>query len=175
MDILISNADGFDRHAGRADVAVITFTREEVETGRIGSAIERLLLLSDRADHVLRFAGRVVLMFEGYDHDPRPLVEIPACVSFIRAVDQHWNYWLHFLLPEPDVLKLLILMLVDAEPCLQEGERARYRVCDPVKLAQTLERLFAAMNALHDANRVPEAVNRAITAATMRSLDEEGR
>src|SRR6218665_1424675 len=104
MEIRITDADGFGRLSPKADLAVVVITRADIEALRVGSTVERLLLFSDDATQVLRFAGRMVIQVEGYDDDPRPLVLIPECVRFFRAVDAQWSYWLHFLLPLCDQL-----------------------------------------------------------------------
>ena len=172
MEIIFSDPDGFYRHARDADVAVLLFTRNEVECARVGNAVERLMLLSDDADQVQRFAGRMALMFEGYDADPRSLVEIPACVQFFRALDQQWSYWLHFLIPRPDVLNLALLMLVDVEPRMLDVDRRAFEIKDAMQLQKTLERLFASMNVLHRNFGISETVNRAITDAVTASLSD---
>jgi hypothetical protein len=174
MEIRFSDADGFDAQADRADMAVILFARAEVEAGRVGSAVERLLLFSDDARHVRRFAGRVVLLFEGYDNDPRPLVQIPECVRFFRDIDAQWSYWLHFLMPNPELLRLVLLMRVDFRARGGNGLRVGYELRDPSQLADTLQRWFAAMNTLHDAHAIDDAFNRAQSRAVMAALDGWG-
>lgn len=99
MEIRITDADGFGRLSPKADLAIVVITRADIEAFRVGSTVERLLLFSDDANQVMRFAGRMVIQVEGYDDDPRPLPLIPECVRFFRAVDAQWGYWLHFLPP----------------------------------------------------------------------------
>lgn len=171
MEIRFSDADGFDAQAHGADLAVLVFTRAEVEAGLVGSAVERLMLFSDDGRHVRRFAGRVLLLFAGYDDDPRPLVQIPDCTRFFRAIDAQWSYWLHFLMPDPEVLRLALLMRVDVRVRSCDGKDANYELCHPAQLAGTLHRWFTAMNALHEAHGIDEAFNRAQSRAVMAALD----
>lgn len=91
MEIRFCDADGFDAGADGADMAAVLFTRGEVEAGHVGNAVERLMLFSDDARHVRRFAGRMAIVFSGYDSDPRPLVQMPDCVRFFRGIDAHWS------------------------------------------------------------------------------------
>lgn len=170
MEIRFTDADGFDSQADGADLAVIVFTRAEIEAGRVGSAVERLLLFSDDSAQVRRFAGRVVLMFNGYDADPRALPQIPECVRFFRNVDSQWSYWLHFLLPDPEVLRLAVLLIVDAQVSARGQMEVVYELRDPAQLAGVLDRWFTAMNTLHDANGVDATFNEAQTAALMRAI-----
>lgn len=167
MEIRLTDAGGFERHASQADLAIVLFSREEVEAQRVGGAVERLMLFSDDAQNVQRFAGRMVLMFSGYDEDPRPLVRIPECVRFFRAVDRQWSYWLHFLRPDPEVLNLAMLLLVDVEPTASGAGQVGYALREPMQLPALLERWFRAMNTLHDAFGVPLSHNEAMTAAAL--------
>jgi hypothetical protein len=171
MEIRFSDADGFDGGADGADMAAVLFTRAEVEAGFIGSAVERLMLFSDDSRHVRRFAGRMAILFSGYDSDARPLVQIPDCVRFFRGIDAHWSYWLHFLLPDPEVLRLVLLLRVDVEVRMKQGQQVGYGLRRPAQLADVLRRWFAAMNALHDAHGIDEAFSRARTTAVMAALD----
>jgi hypothetical protein len=170
MKIHVTEADGFARRSQDADLAVVVISRADVEACRVGSTVQRLMLFSDDAAQVHRFAGRMMLAVEGYDADPRPLVLIPECVRFFRALDAQWNHWLHFLVPEPDQLQLMVLMLVDVEVGDRCGPLTGYRLRHPEQLVGVLERLFSGMNELHEAFDVPEARNEAMTAAVIAAL-----
>lgn len=174
MEIRLTDAGSFDRHAPGADLAIIVFSRAEVEAQRVGSAVERLMLFSDDDRSVRHFAGRMTLMFAGYDDDPRPLPQIPECVRFFRAVDRQWSYWLHFLRPEPDVLNFAMLMLLDVDASAvgagQVAGQVAYALHDPMQLPRLLERWFRAMNVLHDTFDVPSSHNEAMTAAALAAL-----
>jgi hypothetical protein len=98
---------------------------------------------------VRRYEGRVVLLFDGYDADPRSLVEILECVDFFRAVDRQWSYWLHFLVARPDALNLAFLLLAEVRPLSLDSEHRTFAVNDPDQLANLLARLFASMNTSH--------------------------
>jgi hypothetical protein len=172
MEIIFSDADGFDRHAASADLAIVLFTRSEIEAAAVGSAVERLMLFSDVAENVRRYEGRVGLLFEGYDADPRSLVEIPECVAFFRAVDCQWSHWLHFLVARPDALNLAFLLLADVRPLSLDGDRRSFAIKDPDQLTNLLVRLLVSMNTLHTNYGVPEAVNRRRTDTVLQSLSE---
>ncbi|CAM3421851.1 hypothetical protein [Paracidovorax anthurii] len=174
MQIRYTDGSGFDQQVQEADFAVIVISREDVEAPRVDGTAQRLTAFSDDPIRVHRFAGRMLVQVNGYDGDPRPLVQIPECVRFFRALDARWGYWLHFLLPEPDVLKLILLMLVDVEPQPGEGGQVGYALRHPAQLVPVLRRLFHAMNALHDTFGVPSAHNEAMTAAALAALGLPG-
>lgn len=171
MEIRFTDADGFDALAAGADLAVIVFTRAEVESGHVGSATERLMLFSDDTQHVRRFAGRVVLLFSGYESDPRPLPGIPECVWFFRGVDAQWSYWLHFLVPDPEVLRLPVLLSVDVHSRAGRSREIGYTLSEPFQLAMMMQRWLTAMNALHDAHGIDDAFNEAQTRALLRAIE----
>ncbi len=170
MEIRITDADGFGRMSPNADLAIVIITRADIEAFQVGSTVERLMLFSDDAKQVMRFAGRMLIQVEGYDNDLRPLVLIPECVRFFRAVDAQWSYWLHFLLPLPDQLNLILLMLLEVEPLSRDGPAISYQVREPEQLGRLLHRLFHAMNTLHETYGVPHALNEAMSAAVATAL-----
>src|SRR6218665_2913861 len=83
MEITMTDADGFDRLSQHADLVIVLISRAGIE-GMRGGGVELLKVLSDDGELVYRFAGRVVVQVEGYDADPRPLVQVPECVRFFR-------------------------------------------------------------------------------------------
>lgn len=99
---------------------------------------------------------------------------IPQCVRFFRAVDAQWNHWLHFLLPLPDQLKLILLMLADVQLQAQQGGQTGFVLRDPAQLGRVLGRLFAAMNTLHETYDVPQRLNEAMTEAVVKALELPG-
>lgn len=170
MEIRFTDADGFDRQAPGSDLAVLLISRQDIAAFKVGSVVERLMLFSDCREHVQRFAGRMVLQVEGYDHDPRPLVLIPEVVRFFRAVDAQWNYWLHFLMPEVDQLRLILLMLVDVEQVTRLQEAVGYALLKPEQMDEVIGRLLFAMEKLHEAFDVPLTHAEAMIAAVRRAV-----
>lgn len=113
--VVTTDADGLDTLAGQADVVVLKITRREIVAGRIGDVVDRLMVLSDRREHVQRLEGTMLLEIEGYDNDRREVCEIPEVVSFIRAVNRHWPYWLHFMERSSAQVQMLLCLLTDVE------------------------------------------------------------
>lgn len=174
MHIRVTDAEGFEQLSQEADLVIVTIQRADIEGLRVGSAVERLLLLSDNAEQVRRFAGRMLVLVEGYDEDPRPLLLIPECVRFFRAVTAQWNYWLHFLLPLPDQLTLIVLMQVDVQPAAHKEGLDGFALREPGQLGAVLHGLFGAMNTLHDTYGIPPAHGEAMTEAVVNALGLPG-
>lgn len=170
MTIKFTDADGFDRSAQGADLAVVLVSRQDVEALKIGSTVERLMLFSDCAKHVHQFAGRVIIQVDGYDADPRPLISIPEVQRFFRAVDKHWSYWLHFLIPEIGQIQLILLMLVDVTEQGTKHGATGFSVTNPQQLDDQILRLLAAMKTLHDAFQVPNNHAELMMSAVVRAF-----
>lgn len=171
MEFKITDADGFEGESQGADMAVVLITRQEVEATNVTSMVERLTMLSDAAKYVQHFAGRVAIHVSGYDDDPRPLVLIPDCVSFFRAVNAQWQYWLHFLVPDADLLKLIVLLLIDVRVHEVRGGHIGYAVGDSRQLHAVLNELFAAMDQLHARFGIPASEGELTKALVRTALD----
>ena len=86
MEIRITDADGFGRLSPKADLAIVVITRADIEAFRVGSTVERLLLFSDDANQVMRFAGRMVIQVEGYEAAlAENWIKIPVCKQSHRC------------------------------------------------------------------------------------------
>lgn len=173
MEFKTTDADSFESASQGADLAIVLITRQEVEASNIASTVERLTMLSDADKYVQHFAGRVAIHVSGYDDDPRPLVLIPECMSFFRAVNAQWKYWLHFLIPDADLLKLIVLLLIDVQVHEVQGGGIGYAVGDSRQLHVVLDELFAALDQLHARFGVPASESELTKALVRTALDIE--
>jgi hypothetical protein len=135
------------------DLAICSFSRLEVEAARVGGAVDRLMELSDDDAVARHLEGRLALVFDGYDDDPRELYEIPEVVQFFRAVTAAWPMWFHFLERRGPSLGVAVRLLVDARVA-ERGSDCRADV-DRDVLQAALMRMFEGMNALHARLRLP--------------------
>lgn len=131
----------------RVDLAVCAFSRREVEAGLVGDAVDRLMQLSDEDAIARHLEGRLVLVFDGYDADPRELYEIPEAVRFFRAVTNAWPLWFHFLERRGPSLGVAMRLLVDARVA-ERGPVCRSDL-DRDALQAAMMRMFEGMNGLH--------------------------
>jgi hypothetical protein len=142
------DADGIRRHADEADAAALCLTRREVEAGLVGSAVERLMELSDSPAYVERFEASVILVIEGYEHDPRELWQIPEVCIFMRAVTKQWPYWAWFAMPQAGVPALVLSLLVDTVLVHNDAGRISAMAEDLIALDSTLSALHTACRGL---------------------------
>lgn len=125
------------------------FSRSEVEAGPVGGAVDRLMELSDDNAIARHLEGRLTLMFEGYDDDPRELYEIPEVVQFFRSLTEAWPFWFHFLEREGDSLCVAMRLLTDVRLLSRQRGQVRADI-DFADYQRELNRLFEGMNGLHE-------------------------
>lgn len=101
----------------------LVITRQEIESGSLGSVIERLHILTDSAENVERYGSSMIFIVTGYDHDPRELPQIPEVVAYFRALTASWPHWLWFLAPGVGAITLLFAMLCGCETRVDQAQR----------------------------------------------------
>ncbi len=79
------------------DLLCLQVSTRQVKTMDIAGPLATLMSLTDNPGLGERYQGRMILAFDGYDDDPRPLFLIPAVVEWFRALASHWNAWLYFI------------------------------------------------------------------------------
>lgn len=99
----------------KAGFIMVGIGRDQVESNDISLALSTLTDLLAAPDAVRRLQGRVALLFEGYDDDPREVYEIPEVRRFCAALDQRFPYWLYFLTTIQDNLKVVTFCLVQVK------------------------------------------------------------
>jgi hypothetical protein len=84
-------------HPGtQVGVLIVSVSREEIEAGdtRHVSETLRKLLNPEVAN---RTKGRLFLIINGYDDDPRDLWEFSDVCAWMKAVDKDFPYWFYFM------------------------------------------------------------------------------
>jgi len=147
----------------RADFPVFVFHREEIEKHQIGPAIDRLMVLTDNDETARALEGRLMLVIEGYESDPREFYEIPECVAFVRAVTEEWPQWFHFLEPDEGSLGLLMCLLVDHMTTLDGGGNKLLKFANE-QVHERVAALRFALDCMHDRLEFDEE-NRALARA----------
>lgn len=168
--IRLVTGDTMPAHLEHADGVVFVFSHSEIESGRVGDAVDRLMTLTDTKRNVLKFADAIMFEMDGYDDDPREVAMIPACKAFFQSVTSQWSYWLHFLAPDDPLLLTTIALLVPAQHEPSETDRVRYRFTR-TDLEQLLQRLGTGMRALHSQHGIHSSVADLKMAQTRRLLN----
>ena len=135
---------------GIAEPVFLMFSRQQIETGDIGEPLEFLRAVTANPRAALDYCGRISLMVDGYNDDPREIFEISEVRAFLKDLDAQWPYWFFFLSQADDSIKLL-------ESCLCDTIEVIPGVAsiDLDQMERALARHFGAMNRLCEALNVP--------------------
>ena len=140
-----------DLRPGVSEPVVLLISRREVEQADLASVLSRLkAFLATREDAWL-YRGQMTLVVDGYNHDPRELVDIPEVRSLLRQLEAEWPYWAFFFNQVDDSIKLL-LSCVAGSRYLGNGAVEM----DADLVAGAMARAFGGMNAVFERFNFPE-------------------
>jgi hypothetical protein len=143
--------------AGVSDPVFLVFSRRQVEACDIGEPLEFLRDLTANPRAALDYCGRISLVIDGYNDDPREIFEVPEVRAFVKKLDQQWSYWLFFLSQADESVKMLESCLCDT---IEVVPGVASIDLDQMEIA--LARHFGAMNRLCEALNVPGEKNEEI-------------
>lgn len=112
--IKLTDADGFAHNTEKAFV-ILEIARADVETRNIASVLERLYILTDSRENVIRYQNSLGLVFAGYDTDPRHLSQIPEVRNFMATLNSNWSHWMWFCVRFGGTIPLLLSLLCDVK------------------------------------------------------------
>ena len=134
-----------DLRPGVTDPVVLLISRREIESRDIASVTGRLKpFLATREDAWL-YRGQMSLVIDGYNNDPRELVDISEVREFLRIFDKQWPYWAFFFNHVDDSIKIYLSCVCGVG---FPGDGAVE--IDADKLSEFLMHGFAGMNCLFD-------------------------
>ncbi len=136
---------------GVSEPLILMFSRRQVETCDIDEPLQLLhRLIADRRS-AIEYGGRISLVIDGYNDDPRELFEIPAVRAYLKRLDQEWPYWFFFLSQADESIKML-------ESCLCNTIEVVPGVAsiDIEQMERVLARHFGAMNRLTEKLDLPK-------------------
>lgn len=168
--IAVAGADAFAKVAHVGDVVVLLISRSEVDSGRVGDAIDRLTVLVDSAENVTRYEDRLLISFDGFDSDPREIFEIPECVAYFRKLCEHWPWWFHFVEKSGSTLALVLRLLCNGTVYRQANGQVDFEFHSVVHVQETVLSLFGSMNALYAQYGLSLEQNKAMTAKVIQSI-----
>ena len=147
-----------DLRPGVTEPIVLMFSRREVEAGDPRASVRRLNALFNARETIWRYRGQVALVVDGYNDDPRELVDVPEVRVFLARFIKAWPYWAYYFNQVDDSIKLLAACL-----CARRLLGAGQLEIDLDKLDVFLATEFAAMNVIFDEHGFPEAEMKAIS------------
>lgn len=143
---------------GIPEPVFLMFSRKKVETCDVDEPLQFLRGLTANPHAALEYCGRISLVVDGYNDDPREIFEVPEVRAFVKELDRQWPYWFFFLSQADDSVKML-------ESCLCDTIEVIPGVAsiDLDQMEIALARHFDAMNRLCEALNVPEEKNEEIS------------
>ena len=96
------------------DPIYLVFSRDQVEAHDISEPLQVLRQLTGNPENAVGACGRISLVIDGYNADPRELFEIPEVRRYIKAIDDLWPYWFFFLSQADDSIKIVESCLCDS-------------------------------------------------------------
>jgi hypothetical protein len=70
--------------------------------------LSRLKVFLATREDAWRYRGQMTLVVDGYNNDPRELVDIPEVRALLRGLEAEWPYWAFFFNQVDDSIKLLL-------------------------------------------------------------------
>ena len=140
-------------------------SRAQIEAEDITEPLSVLHQLATTRDKAVVARGRISLVVDGFDHDPRELFEITAVRRYIRSLDDRWPYWLFFLSQADDSIVVLESCLCDAIEVVPGVTSI-----DTRQLELNLARHFSALYQYCASIGLPESLSEEITDSVLQLL-----
>jgi hypothetical protein len=104
----MSRQPRLDLRPSVCEPVVLLISRREVDAGDIASVLSRLKPFLASREETWRYRGQMTLVVDGYNHDPRELVDIPEVRTLLRRLEASWPCWAFFFNQVDDSITLLL-------------------------------------------------------------------
>ncbi len=158
-----------DLRPGVTEPIVLMISRREVEAGDIASVVFRLKPFLANREDAWRYRGQMTLVVDGYNNDPRELVDIPEVRALLCGLELAWPGWAYFFNQVDDSIKLLL--------CCVAGSRFPGRGAvemDTVLVAAALKRAIGGMNMIFNRFGFPEGELEKMSNGLVEVLEQAG-
>jgi hypothetical protein len=158
-----------DLRRGVTEPVLLVISRRQVGTCDIASVLTELKpFLATREDAWL-YRNQMAMVVDGYNDDPRELVEIAEVRAFLRALEREWPYWAFFFNQVDDSLLIFLSCLCGAS---YPGGGAVEM--DLGKLQKVLTRGFDGMNSIFEKHGFPEKELELMSRGLMEVIEQAG-
>ena len=144
-------------------------SRRQVEAFDIASVMTNLKpFLATREDAWL-YRGQMTLVVDGYNDDPRELVDIPEVRALLQKLYQQWPYWAFFLNQVDDSIKLLGSCI-----CGTRFPGGGAVEIDGPRVEEFLMHGFAGMNSVFEKHGFPEDELESMSRGLVEVIEQAG-
>ncbi len=158
-----------DLRPGVTEPVVLMISRREVEAGDLDSVLSRLKVFRATREDAWRYRGQMTLVVDGYNNDPRELVDIPVVRTLLRRLEAAWPFWAYFFNQVDDSIKLL-LSCAAGHRFLGRGAVEM----DAGLVAKVLSHGFGGMNLIFEEHGFPESELEAQSLGLVEVLEQAG-
>lgn len=144
-------------------------SRREVEAGDVKSVLARLKVFRATREDAWLYRGQMSLVVDGYNNDPRELVDIPEVRRLLKELEAQWPFWAYFFNQVDDSIKLLISCAA-GKAFLGRGAVEM----DPELVGDVLRHGFGGLNLICDEHGFPEADLEAQSRGLVQVLEQAG-
>ena len=92
-----------DLRPGVTEPVVLMISRREVQAADLASVLSRLKVFLATREDAWRYRGQMTLVVDGYNNDPRELVDIAEVRALLRGLETEWPYWAYFFNQVDDI------------------------------------------------------------------------
>ena len=165
----MSTSPRIDLRPGVTEPVVLMISRRQVEACDIASVMVNLKpFLATREDAWL-YRGQMALVVDGYNDDPRELVDIPEVRALLQELYQQWPYWAFFFNQVDDSIKLLGSCI-----CGTRFPGGGAVEIDGHRVEEFLMNGFAGMNSIFQKHGFPEAELESMSRGLVEVLEQAG-
>jgi hypothetical protein len=88
---------------------VLEISRRQIDMQDVSSVLAELRVFSASREDAWMYRNQIVLTIDGYNDDPRELVNIPEVRSFLSDLLDRWPPWAFFINQVDNSIKLLVM------------------------------------------------------------------
>ncbi|MCC4605889.1 HNH endonuclease [Xanthomonas campestris] len=133
--------------------------RADIENKDISNVLAFLNDLVSSREICMGMKERIEISVHGYDEDLRELYEIPEVVTFLKALDDEWPYWMLFQHPNFQWLQILAVCL--SEPKSNGFGKFEF---NPELISNCMNKWFISLNEICHKHAISLTVNKRVSA-----------
>ncbi|CAE1140321.1 hypothetical protein [Xanthomonas euroxanthea] len=133
--------------------------RTDIENKDISNALAFLNDLVSSREVCMGMKERIEISIHGYDDDAREIYEIPEVVTFLKALDEEWPYWMLFQHPNFRWLQILAVCL--SEPKNNKAGKVEF---NPELISKCMHKWFISLNEICHKHAISLTINKRVSA-----------